>query len=338
MALLGWRDTYAKASKILVNLLQGLAIMLVKVSAFDIDINSAIFDYQAVADLAAGVTGIVFEENRTFYFDTAAFPGFCVGVIITVKDQKSFCTLDVGGAAGAVIKVNNLDEHNQIMDFNFFALNIENGIGVYQHYHQSAPLSVLERLLKVQVRTEKERRIAAAVAAEEARLGKQLSASQASKIQRAHKSYLKVGVVVRPETLKAQLEEYAKIKGMEYTYTVLTPEVLEATPLSNRIKKKKETLVFTNPNIVDSLAREISAAVRQFGINRGNVIVEDDEGVTRHIKIMDMPEVLWEQEYETVVALIDDINPNDFANNDYLKSLVDLFDHADYTHLLRANV
>jgi hypothetical protein len=99
-----------------------------------------------------------------------------------------------------------------------------------------------------------------------------------------------------------------------------------------------ETLLFTNPNIVDSLAREISAAVRQFGINRGNVIVEDDEGVTRHIKIMDMPEVLWEQEYETVVALIDDINPNDFANNDYLKSLVDLFDHADYIHLLRANV
>lgn len=312
--------------------------MLVKVSAFDIDITSQIFDYQAVADLATAATGTQFDDNRTFYCDTAAFPGFCVGVIITVKDQKSFCTLDVGGAAGTVIKVNNLDEHNQIMDFNFFVLNIENGIGVFQHYHQSAPLSALERLLKAQVRTEKDRRIADAVAGEEARIGKKLNATQASKIQRKHKSYIKVGVVVRPETLKAQLEEYAKIKGMEYTYTVLTPKVLDATPLSNRIKKKKETLLFTNPTIVASLAREIHNAVKQFEIKRGNVIVEDEEGVTRHIKIMDMPEVLWEQEYETVVALIDDINPNDFANNDYLKSLVELFDHVDYTHLLRANV
>lgn len=312
--------------------------MLVKVSAFDVDLTSQILDLQSVAALAVGVTGIEIENERIFYFDTAAFTGFCVGVIITVKDQKSFCTLDIGGAGGAVIKVNNLDEHNQIMDFNFFVLNLENGIGVYQHYHQSAPLSSLERLLKIQVRLEKERRIADAVVAEEARQGKELSAYQAGKIQRQHKSYLKVGIVVRPETLKSQLEEYQKIKGMEYTYTVLTPSILDATPLSNRIKKKKETLIFTNPNIVASLSREISDAVRQFGITRGKVIVEDEEGVTRYIKIMDMPEVLWEQEYETVVAMIDDINPHDFANNEYLKSLVALFDHADYTHILRADV
>lgn len=312
--------------------------MLVKVSAFDIDLTSAIFNIKAVAALAVGVSGKGFEDDRIFYFDTNAFPGFCVGVIITVKDQKSFCTLDVGDGAGAVIRVNNLDEHNQIMDFNFFVLNLDNSVGVYQHYHQSAPLSVLERVLKVQVRIEKERRIAMEVAAEEVRVGRKLNASQASRIQRAHKSYIKVGVVVRPETLKAQLEEYAKIKGMEYTYTVLTPKVLEATPLSNRVKRKKETLVFTNPNLVASLAREISKAVKDFDIKRGKVVVEDDDGLTRNIKIMDMPEVLWEQEYESVVTLINDINPYDFANNDYLKSLVSLFDHADYSYLLRANV
>lgn len=312
--------------------------MQVKVSAFDVDIDSEVIDLESLTNRLVAHSGRQFEENRICYFDKNSFPGFCVGVIITVKDQKSFCTLDVGEDGTPIIRVNGLDEHTQIMDFNFFALNLENGIGVYQHYHQSAALSSLERKFKLEAKTLKEELIEDALNAARQRAGHNLSEGASVKIQRQHKAIVRVGMLVSQEGLRQLLLQYQKIKGMEYSYTVLQPQIREATPLGNRVSKKKETLTFSNPNIVDTLSREIVQAVRAYGFAKGRVFVEDAEGDTKSIKIFDMPEILWEEDYDTVVAMINDIDPGDFGANEYLRSLVQLFDQADYTHILRADV
>lgn len=312
--------------------------MQVRVSAFDVDIQSPSINLASLLTFLASINGIQLEENREYYFDEHSFPGYCVGVIITIKDQKSYCTLAEDGQGGSVIKVNGLEEGDSIMDFNFFAINMRNGIGLYQHYHQSAAISSLDKRFRYALHELKEQIVLDEIAREEVRKGKQLSEAAKVKIRRKHKSFVKVRTLVSRETLRALLERYAKIKAMEYSYTALIPVVRNATPLGGRVEKKKEHITFSNPNIVATLSREINQAVQDFGIAKGRVFVEDAAGVPDVIKIFDMPEELWESDYDEVVALIDNINVSDFSHNLFLRSMIDLFDHEDYEHILQADV
>lgn len=309
--------------------------MQVKVSAFSIEIDSTVIDVSRLADHLVMQSGQEFEANKYFYFDNDSFPGFCVGVVITVKDQRSYCTLDVGANGSTLIRVNGLDENNQIMDFNFFAFNIESGVGLYQHYHQSAALSCLERKLKHETKLCKASLIEFCEAEEVDRLGRALKKRESTLIHRRHKAITRVSPIVSQDGLRAVLREYQKIKRMEYSYATLSASVREATPLGRRVSKKTEVITFANSSIVDTLSREIVSAVRGNDFSRGRVFVEDADGIEKSIKIFDMPEVLWEENYDNVVAMIDNIDPGDFGGNEYLASIVGLFDEDDYSHILQ---
>ncbi|HHG4758709.1 TPA: hypothetical protein ACSQFI_006299, partial [Pseudomonas aeruginosa] len=62
------------------------------------------------------------------------------------------------------------------------------------------------------------------------------------------------------------------------------------------------------------------------------------QGKNEIVKMFDIPEVLWEADYDTVVAMINNIDPADFANNTFLQDIVALFDHQDFSPILRAAV
>jgi len=311
--------------------------MLVRVSAFEVDICSENISLEQTVANLVGMNGIQ-SARREYYFDTQSFPGFCVGVIITIKDQRSFCTLGADVDGGHVIQVNGLEEGNSIMDFNFFAINMDNGIGLYQHYHQSASITALDRKFKDGLSYLKERLVGSEIAEAVARKGEDISNSAKVKIKRKYSSRVEVRTLVSKSTLRQLLQQYSKIKGMEYTYSVLSPVVLDATPLGNRVKKKKENIVFTNPNIVATLSREIADVVRNADIAKGRVFVEEADGTAEVIKIFDMPEYLWERDYDDVVKMIDNINVSDFEGNDFLRAVVDLFGQEQYQHILKAEV
>ncbi|WP_346840910.1 hypothetical protein RAL92_21825 [Metapseudomonas otitidis] len=312
--------------------------MQVQVSAFDVEVESEVTELTALIKNLAEMNGWQPEERREYYFDELSFPGFCVGVVITIKDQKSFCTLDEGEDGASVIRVNGLEEGNSIMDFNFFVINMDNGIGLYQHYHQSASISALQKRFTIGLKDLCETLADDEIALEEGRKGKELSKTAKTRIFRKHKSKVTVRTLVSRETLQNLLERYSKIKGMEYSYSVLAPVVRNATPLGARVAKKKENITFSNPSIVSTLSREISRAVRDYSIGKGRVFVEDAQGVRDVVKIFDMPEKLWEIDYDEVVQMIDNINVSDFAGNNFLQSMVDIFDRAEYAHILRADV
>jgi len=70
--------------------------------------------------------------ERRFYVDESN-PSYYKGLVVTVKDQKAFCKLLEGNAGDITIEVENLDEKERLMEFNFFVLNKSNGFGLYQH-------------------------------------------------------------------------------------------------------------------------------------------------------------------------------------------------------------
>lgn len=308
--------------------------MLVRVSAFEIDLESGTIDLASLIENLCELNGLQ-EGNREYYFNNESFPGFCAGVIITIKDQKHFCTLETNEDGEHVIQVNGLEENNSIMDFNFFAINMDNGIGVYQHYHQSAAISALEKRFKYGLKDLKDSLIASEIA--QARLGRRkFTNKRETEIKRKHASKVRVRTLVSHEGLKDLLLHYSKIKGMEYHYTTILPKVRHATPLGNRIEKKKETITFTNPNIVRTLTNEIVEAVGAFNMAKGRVFVEEADGTKDIIKIFDMPEELWSRDYDEVVQMINNINVSNFEDNDFLRAMIGLFDNRDYAHILRA--
>ncbi len=307
--------------------------MLVRVSAFDMDIASDLYDLESFVGELTARSGQDYK-GKMFYFDADSFEGFCVGVIITVKDQSKFCKLQSQADGSAKISVSNLDEAEKIMDFNFFAINLENGVGVYQGYHQAPALKTLSNRFKSVAKELRDRHVTEGEAALH-QTGRHTAAA-VRRLKREAKIRVGANPIISTQDLERRLAAFRKIKGLEYTYTVLSPVVAHATPLSDKVKKKRETLFFTNPDLVTQLAQEITSAVRDFAIRHGRVIVEDEDEDVKSIKIFEMPEVLWEEEYDVVVTKIDDIDPGDFSANRYLNEIMALFDKQEYAAMLRA--
>lgn len=309
--------------------------MFVKVSAFEVTLDAPRFN---IVQFASELTARSGQEldHRQFYFDTNSYPGFCVGVIITVKDQNKFCKLEQQQDGRTKIIVSNLEDTEKIMDFNFFVIQLSNGVGVYQHYHQSAALSALQRKMKDVAKTLNSELLLG----EEARHGPGLEKLRPKKKIAALKRECKVRVSLSPMFTQAGLEEllkeYKRIKALDYVVTVLNADARHATPMGGRVRKKREILYFSNPEMVAELAQEIDAAIKKHKIDNGRVIVQDKDGDTKPIKIMDMPEYLWEQDYDVVVETINDIDPGDFGGNKYLQQLVKLFEWKQYEHILQA--
>lgn len=311
--------------------------MLVRVSAFEVDLQSNTIGLNDLTGNLCAINGLQ-DGNREYYFDCESFPGFCSGVIITIKDQKNYCTLTTDEHGAHIIQVNGLEENNSIMDFNFFAINLENGIGVYQHYHQSAAISSLDRRVKSGLKDLKEQLIAAEIAATTQANGGRLSKYREGKIRSRYKSKVQVRTLVSKQGLAELLAHYAKIKGMEYHYSALTPAIRFATPLGDFVQKKKESITFANPNIVNTLSRGIVEAVNAFDIDKGSIFVEQEDGTDDIIKIFDMPEELWEKDYDEVVQLINNINVSNFKENQFLHTLIGLFDDPRHINTLRAEI
>lgn len=307
--------------------------MLVRVSAFEMAISSDMYDLRSFVGELTARSGQEYK-GKIFYFDASSFDDFCVGVIITVKDQSKFCKLKSQADGSAKISVSNLEEAEKIMDFNFFAINLENGVGVYQGYHQAPALKTLSNRFKSVAKELRDNYVADGEAA--LHQSGRHTAAAVRRLKREARIRVGANPIISTQDLERRLAAYRKIKGLEYTYTVLVPRVAHATPLSDKVKKKRETLFFTNPNLVTQLAHEISLAIQDFAIRNGRVIVEDEDEDVKSVKIFEMPEVLWEEEYDVVVTKIDDIDPGDFAANKYLNEIMALFDKQEYAAMLRA--
>ncbi|MCC4261078.1 hypothetical protein LL270_10470 [Pseudomonas aestusnigri] len=260
--------------------------MQVRVSAFEMSLEADRFTRAEFIDELVARSGQP-VENREFYFDKTSYPGFCVGVIITIKDQSKFCKLQSEGGKKKIV-VNNLKASEKIMEFNFFVLNMENGVGVYQHYHQSAALSALSYRMKC-IGDELTANELASEAVVNGPDFNKLSKAAAKKLKKACKVRVSLSQVVTQAGLQKILESYKKIKALDYVLTTFTPAVRHGTPLSGRVHKKREILYFSHPKMVQALSEEITQAIAQYKIEKGRVIVQDADGSDKSIRIVDMP-------------------------------------------------
>lgn len=274
--------------------------------------------------------------ERRIYFDSNTDPKYHLGLVVTVKDQKRFCRLE-NDNNGIRITVENLTSKNKLMEFNFFAINKKNGIGIYQHYHQSCSVNVFGGYLKSRHKEIRERAIEDEINQTKHNNG-EISKLEERKIRRKHSRSLNFSRLVKEETLEKILKEYKEVKSLEYEYPALTAIQKEGIPLSKYVSKRKEKLTFVRNLSAKEVASDLCKTITGIKPKRGRVHVVDFCDQDQSLKLFDIPDNFGEEEYDDVAMKLHNLDILDFANHKTTKELVETCQSEDYKHIFEANI
>jgi hypothetical protein len=234
------------------------------------------------------------DSQRLLFLNNTCDPNYHVGLVVTVKDQKTFCRL-VAADGSLLVKVDELELNTKLMEFNFFVVNKVTGTGLYQYYHHSCSLSSFAFLVARRFSEYRDSLIQAdvdkipQVDRTEAKL---------TKIRKHHKGQLKWEMLVRAE----KLEDFK--------------------PLAPYIRNQRSKLAFEVGAPVNSLAKAISAAVTKLGVVRGRIEGQDAEGLDRVLRILNNPENYGEYDYDDLAGKLHDLDLTQFEDAWVVKELI----------------
>lgn len=276
-------------------------------------------------------------NSRILYLNSDFNEEFYLGMIITVRDQKKFCKGKVSNG-DFTFDVIDLKQEDKILEFNYFIINKESGLGLYQHYHQSCTARILGKMLKHFSSLHSNSCAEAYISAEEAKNNKTFSSSAKSKLRSPFLSKVDFSILVRKEKLDEILLQYSKIKSFEYEYSTLTPKIQEATPLADYVLKKKEVLRFHTPTDIMGLASSIAGFVKSTVLRSGRIKVENEFGDEFPIRIFDMPDYFAIYDYDELADKLFNIKASEFYNSEIVDLLIETFKSEEYDHIFQMKV
>ncbi len=314
--------------------------MKVRLYGFEIESTSStvsIDDLLANLHSSSGTPDTSRGIERRIYLDSKSHKDYHLGLVVTVKDQKRFCRLE-NDHGNIKITVENLKGKDKLMEFNFFAINKKNGIGIYQHYFQSCGVNVFGGYLSSRHKDLREKNIEDEIKKEKSSNGGKLSESKEKKIRRKHAGRLKFSPLVRKESLKSILDEYKRIKAFEYEYSALDVDSKPGVPLGKYVKKKREKLTFARDWSVKELAAGIAKTIDLINPKNGRVHVVDMFDEDLSLKIFDIPDHFGEEEYDDVALKLHNLDVYDFAKHKVASEIVAICKSDDYKHIFEANL
>lgn len=257
------------------------------------------------------------EHKRYIYFNTTYSNNYYVGLLLTVKDQKTFCEL-VDDSGNFVVKVNILDSNSNLMDFNFFVINKNTGFGLYQYYHQSCSTNLFGQFNNRLYSDYRDN----IVNKEISNFPNKKTDSEEKKLKQKYKGSLKWEIFVRKENLKELIEELTQVKMFEYCFLTLTADEPEFQPLKNFLKKQRTKLYFSVDSPIKSLAESIVNFVKRKNIQSGKVIGKDSDGIDRVLRISNNPDNFGEYEYDDIALKINSLDVDKFEESWVVKELL----------------
>jgi hypothetical protein len=263
-------------------------------------------------------------QTRVILIDDKKVPNFTIGTVLTIKDQKTYCEW-VENNGKRKIAARNLDENNKLIEFNCFVIQNSNGMGLYQHYHQSCSLGSFSKLLRKihgdwrANEIEEERTQQAAI------LDRDLTTTEARKIRQNHDHKFTLLQLIKPETLKDVLKEMSEIKSFDYEYVTIRGAVNEAAPVDPFVYKQRKKLSFIKNTAEDGLISGIQNMIKSLGTTKGKIIAIDDEGTQRPFRLYDIPDTFDEIDYDKVVGSLNDLAEDNFAESSVLANLLEVF-------------
>ena len=314
--------------------------MLVRSYGFSVSAGNAEISLQKLLDSLVGTSGQPdqsLSNERRIFIDTTTSPDFALGLVVTVKDQKTFCEL-VNNKGNFVISVTGLKGTNKLMEFNFFVINKTNGLGIYQHYFQSCSPGTFGTYLRTRYRKLTDDSRDAVIDTLKAK--GQHNDSREKAVRSKHAKGLNFAILVQQASLESILKKFKDIKGFEYQFATLEPELVKGAPIADYVNRLTQKVSF-KPNIeVDVLAKAIQATVDMLKPKSGHVSVIDDiegEDVPMSVRIAEIPEHFGEQEYDVVATKLNNLDTSKFASHKVVDELVTACSQT-YKHMFMAKV
>jgi hypothetical protein len=258
-------------------------------------------------------------HKRLLFVNSTHSAKYYAGLLVTVKDQKTYCEL-VESSGKLTVKVNELDADSNLMDFNFFVLNKLNGLGLYQYYHQSCSLNSFGYYCASRFGEYRKVAVDSALAAipED-----ELTNAKANSIRQKHSARLKWEILVRKEKLKDLIEELERVKAFEYSFASLTAQEPEFKPLENFVRKETKKLSFTTGSPVKKIASILASYVRSSQIKSGKVTGIDSDGIERVLRITDNPDNFGEYLYDDIAPRINSLDTAAFEKSWVIQELLE---------------
>lgn len=261
------------------------------------------------------------KSNERRFYIASVDEDFIAGLVVTIKDQKRFCKLHGDGAA-FTISVENIQGQQKLMEFNFFVLNIKNGLGLYQHYHQScSPGTFFDYLKRRYISL---RNASRDNEIEALKTGGTHTGKTEKQVRKAHSGGLSTAYLLRKDSLQEVLSKYKSIKNFHYEYAELAPEHTAGEPISPWVKRKRQVVTFVRNANVGALAaaiQQMATALR--GGHVGVVEETDDDEVPLSVKIADIPDNFGESDYDALTQSLDNLDVTLFSQHQVIKDMHD---------------
>lgn len=259
------------------------------------------------------------EYKRIVYFNDTHSREYFVGLLVTVKDQRTYCKL-INESGKLHVEVNSLNSGANLMDFNFFVIHKTTGAGMYQHYHQSCSINLFGFLNSKRFSDLRSSNLEQAIKPESRKTN--LTKKEEKAIRNRYKGNLRFEVLVRKENLSTLIEELSRVQGFEFSFSTLTVDEPEFKPLGPYVRKERHNISFVKGSPVSKLAKFIPKIIKTKSIDDGKITGIDANGIARILRITDNPDNFGEYDYDDVAPKINALDIDQFQSSWVIQELI----------------
>ena len=218
-----------------------------------------------------------------------------VGLLISIKNQRRFCTL-LEKPDGFEVDVHELEDNTRMMDFNYFVQSRATGRALYQYYHNSCALSRFAAFLGEKYSMLKNKRM-------EAELQSAGGESASLRVQRTIRSALK-GQLEWEQMLSAKqagelIDQLEEVSCLKLKFATFGDSESDFRPLNAYVQRGSVDVLFRREHRSSPTLRgKVRALIQR--VNPANGVIEgkDAEGVKRFVRLVDNIESFGEFDFE----------------------------------------
>lgn len=227
--------------------------------------------------------------KRIINIDSNSDQDFVLGLVVTVRDQKSYVTLK-----DRTFRKEDLTGR-PITEVNYFVIHKKSGAGLYQSYHGSCTLNSFFALFRRSAREISTKLYDAEMEAANKAISTDISESkrrkQISKKRKEAQDKTKINVdcvqIVDKNNLAQMIQHFARIKSFDYVYGTIDTKVEESVPGGQYVMRKRAKVSYQPATPIGPLAKLIERYILENRVDKGFVTVENADGEEEKIRIHD---------------------------------------------------
>lgn len=223
--------------------------------------------------------------------------GHWIGVLIKIKDIRSFCKLKKTGESFTLTS-QLLEDDDKMVDVNFFVINESTGKGLYQHYHQSSWINSFSHFCKLEYDKETSAR---KKALEEQAAAENWTKKKLKAALRELKG-LRYEIIPKPGSFPQFVRQMERIKKISFEFNTYEPTYKPMQALSRYSKRDSHSFSFSKTIDMKSLKDDFLKHVSEGAYKRARVEGMDPGEMEVVYNLTRNYDYFGEYEYDEIIS------------------------------------